>query len=195
MKLKADVQLKTEYSDIHREIIEKCRKGDPESHYKLYGLYSKAMFNICCRIMSSREEAEDMLQESFTDAFTKLGSFRFESSFGSWLKQITINKCINELKRKKADLSFTDNMAPFESPVEETGPDPETIEMEVARVKKAMELLPHGYRIIFSLYLLEGYDHGEIAEILNISESTSKSQYLRAKRRLLEILKNNGNER
>ncbi len=176
-----------EQADINREIIERSKKGNRQSQYQLYKLYSKAMFNICLRMMNDREDAEDMLQESFTEAFRRLDSFRYESTFGAWLKMIVINKCINEIKRKKAQLEFFDDMSPFEdeedlTAEQETGLSPD-------KVKKAMELLPKGSRMIFSLYLLEGYDHQEISGILNISESNSKTQYMRAKQRIKEILK------
>ena len=138
-------------------------------------------------MMNSREEAEDMLQESFTEAFIKLSTFRYESSFGSWLKRIVINKCINELKRRKAELILTENI-PDSNP-ETDDNDIETAKLKVNDVMRAMEQLPEGYRIIFSLYLLEGYDHTEIAQIMGITESTSKSQFSRAKQKLKEILK------
>ena len=173
--------------EIHRDIIEGCKKGKQRDQYKLYQLYSKAMFNVCYRMMNSREEAEDLLQDSFTDAFHRLNSFRYESSFGHWLKRIVINRCINEIKRKKADLSFYDDMAWFENTKEE---DEESYGngLTVDNVKEAMKQLPNGSRLIFSLYLLEGYDHVEISQILDISESNSKSQYMRAKRKVKEIL-------
>ncbi|PLX14459.1 MAG: RNA polymerase [Marinilabiliales bacterium] len=188
--------MKTDYADIHRDLVEGSRKGNPRAQYELYRLYSKAMFNICYRMMNNREEAEDMLQESFTYAFSKLNSFHYDSSFGAWLKRITINKCINELKRKKTDLVLSENMHAFEYKSSENETiDESKIQFEVNQVKKAVEKLPDGYRIIFSLDLLEGYDHTEIANILGISESTSKSQYMRAKRKLLQILKKDGYER
>jgi RNA polymerase sigma-70 factor (ECF subfamily) len=139
------------------------------------------------RMMRSREAAEDMLQEAFTDAFGKLETFRFDSGFGSWLKRIVINNCINEINRRKTDLEFFDDMHLFEQEDETDDREYEN-QMTVQNIKKAMEFLPEGSRIIFSLYLLEGYDHVEISEILNISESNSKSQYMRAKRRVKEIL-------
>lgn len=145
------------------------------------------MYNICHRIMNNREEAEDMLQESFIDAFLKLGTFRYESAFGVWLKRIVVNKCINSLKRKKAELLFTDNLP--DNGAQNEGEDIlDTLSLRVKDVQNAMDKLPQGYRVIFSLYLLEGYDHSEIAQILGVSESTSKSQYSRAKQRIKEIL-------
>ena len=140
-------------------------------------------------MMNNKEEAEDMLQESFTEAFLKLETFRYESAFGAWLKRIVINKCINSIKRKKADLVYTDELPDKKS--EDQGEDDlDTATLNVRDVQNAMEKLPQGYRVIFSLYLLEGYDHSEIAQILKISESTSKSQYSRAKQKIKEHLKN-----
>lgn len=173
--------------DIHKNIIEACKNGDERQKYKLYQLYSKAMFNVCYRMMNNREEAEDMLQEAFTQAFLKLDSFRYESSFGAWLKRILINTCINAKNKRKVELTLMDEMHHLDQPVQEEKDD-EVVQLTVAGITKAMEKLPEGGRIIFSLYLLEGYDHGEIAQILNITESTSKSQFMRAKRRIIEIL-------
>ena len=172
--------------EIHRDLIEQSRQGDAGAQYRLYTLYARAMFNIAMRLMNSREEAEDMLQDSFVDAFSRLKGFRFESSFGSWLKRIVVNNCLNELKRRKADLQFFDDMSMFDGQKE----DEQEYEkgLSVENIRKAMEQLPGGARMIFSLYLLEGYDHVEIAQILNISESNSKSQYMRAKRKVKEIL-------
>ena len=180
------------YQDIHREIIELSKIGNQKAQYQLYSLYSKAMFNICLRMLNNREEAEDLLQDSFCDAFMKLGSFRYDSSFGAWLKRIVINKCINWIQKKKIKLIFPDEM---EEPVTKIEPevDYEEISLDVMRIHRAIGQLPDGYRVIFSLYALEGYDHSEISEITGISESTSKSQYLRAKERIKEILKSNGN--
>lgn len=176
------------YQDIHKEVIELCKTGNPKAQYQLYQLYSKAMFSICMRMMKTREEAEDMLQESFTEAFTRLETFRFESSFGAWLKRIVVNKCINGLKKKKVELEYADEIKTDDT-AEEAEEDIESEYLNVKRIQHAMEYLPDGYRVIFSLYLMEGYDHTEIAQILNISESTSKSQYLRAKRKLKGLLK------
>jgi len=176
-----------EHTEVHKDVIEKCRKGNPRAQYELYNLYSRAMYNICMRMMRSREAAEDMLQEAFSDAFGKLDSFRFDSGFGTWLKRIVINNCINELNRRKTDLEFFDDMHIFENEDETDDREYEN-QMSVQNIKKAMEFLPGGSRIIFSLHLLEGYDHVEISQILNISESNSKSQYMRAKNRVKEIL-------
>lgn len=190
MKIITQNSADLEHTEVHKDVIEKCRKGNARAQYELYNLYARAMYNICLRMMRSREAAEDMLQEAFTDAFGKLETFRFDSGFGSWLKRIVINNCINEINRRKTDLEFFDDMHLFEQEDENDDREYEN-QMTVQNIKKAMEFLPEGSRIIFSLYLLEGYDHVEISEILNISESNSKSQYMRAKRRIKEILTQN----
>ncbi|TRX61162.1 RNA polymerase sigma factor [Carboxylicivirga sp. M1479] len=174
-------------TDIHKPIIVKAAKGNAKAQRNLYELYAKAMFNICYRMMNSIEDAEDMLQEVFCEAFKRLDSFRFDSTFGAWIKRICINKCINELKRRKLNLELNEEITPdaMQDDVEETN----DIELKVEHIKHAMGMLPHGYRIVFSLYMLEGYDHQEIADIMQITVSTSKSQLARAKKKLLEILK------
>ena len=173
--------------DIHQALVQKAVEGNPQAMKEIYRLYSKSMFNICCRMMNNTTDAEDMLQEVFIEAFSRLNSFRFESTFGAWLKRITINKCINELRRRKVALELRDQ--PFsEDMAEEIDSDYDNLELTVERVKHAMGLLPDGYRVVFSLYMLEGYDHEEIASILGISESTSKTQLMRARKKLVNIL-------
>jgi len=170
--------------DIHKDIIELSKARNSQAQFQLYQLYSKAMYNICYRIMNNREEAEDMLQEAFTEAFMKIDTFRFESAFGAWLKRITINKCINALKKRKAELVYTETVPDSHQEDENFIPAGLTTE----QVQVAMDELPEGYRLVFSLFLLEGYDHGEIGQILGISESTSKSQYSRARQKIQDIL-------
>ena len=175
-------------TEVHKDIIEKCKLGNAQAQYRLYNQYARAMYNICLRMMNSREEAEDMLQESFSDAFGKLHTFRYESTFGAWLKRIVINKCINEINRRKVDLDYFDDMYYFEGEQNDGHHRDYEQMLNVQNIKKAMEHLPKGSRMIFSLYLLEGYDHVEISEILKISESNSKSQYMRARRKIKEVL-------
>ena len=170
---------------IHQELIASCIKGDDRARYQLYQLYSRAMFNVCYRMMNNREDAEDMLQEAFIQAFQKLDTFRLESGFGTWLKTITIHTCINALNKRKVDVRYFDDIQHFDYAEEE----PEEVYFTTGNILEAMKQLPEGGRIVFSLYLLEGYDHGEIAQILHITESTSKTQYMRAKRKVYEIMK------
>ncbi len=185
MSLKLKLEQLGNKADIHKNIIEACKKGNEVARYQLYQMYAKAMFNVCFRMMNKREEAEDMLQEAFTQAFLKLESFRYESSFGTWVKRITVNTCINAINKRKVDLTYCEEIYDSDRFEEE---DME-LEYTVQNVSDAMEKLPEGSRMVFSLYLLEGYDHGEIAQILNISESTSKSQFMRARRRVAELLR------
>lgn len=170
---------------INAPLIEECRKGNNRAQFTLYNQYSKAMYNIAYRILNNREDAEDILQDTFVDCFRNINSFRFESTFGAWLKRIVINKCINHLQKKKIDLSLTDNIP--ENIYEE---EDETV-YDISKIIKGIEMLPDGYRVILTLYLMEGYDHSEIAQIMGITESTSKSQYSRAKEKLRSQLSKN----
>jgi RNA polymerase sigma factor (sigma-70 family) len=170
---------------IHAPLIEECRKGSSKAQYMLYNQYSKAMFNLAHRILNNREDAEDILQETFVECFRNLDTFRFESTFGAWLKKILVNKCINHIKKKKIDLTLCETL-PVNVYEEE-----EEVVYDTGKVFKGIEKLPDGYRIVLTLYLLEGYDHSEISQILGISESTSKSQYSRARDKLRNILTSN----
>jgi RNA polymerase sigma-70 factor (ECF subfamily) len=167
---------------INTPLIEECKRGNSSAQFTLYSQYSKAMYNLAFRMMNNREDAEDILQETFTECFRNLGTYRFESTFGAWLKSILINKCINQIKKKKIDLVLVDNLPTDVAECEE-----EMI-YDTKKIFKGIERLPDGYRIILTLYLLEGYDHTEISQILGISESTSKSQYSRAKEKLRKTL-------
>ncbi len=129
-------------------------------------------------------DAEDLLQNSFVDIFTKLDSFRFQSSVGAWIKRIVVNNCINFLKKKRLYFEEIDDR--MGNIVEESSTEEPTLSVET--IKRAVFQLPDGYRVVFSLYLMEGYDHKEIADILNISVATSKSQFSRAKKKLRELL-------
>lgn len=169
---------------IHQHLIEGARAGDRQAHYELYRLYSRAMYNTAFRIVQSAAEAEDVLQESFVNAFRNLHYYRGDSPFGSWLKRIVINKAITQLKRRRWERLPEHDGWDVPDPVE-TEPE---FPFSVEAVKAAIQELPEGYRVVLSLYLIEGYDHGEIAEILGISESTSKSQFNRSKKRLRELL-------
>jgi len=183
--------LESVYIDKHYGLVAECKQGSKKASYELYKLYSKAMLNVAFRIVGNIAEAEDVLQESFLDAFNKLKDFRQETTFGLWLKQIVVNRSINLLRKRKMDLVDIDGEQLDNIPDEEFESDEETL-FKVAQVKEAMKELPDGYRVVLSLYLLEGYDHEEIGQVLNITENTSRTQFLRAKRKLAEILKRKG---
>lgn len=142
------------------------------------------MYSICMRIINNESEAEDVMQEAFLNAFRKIDTYKGEVSFGAWLKKIVINRSLDVLKKRKVK---------FDEINEKTNQIPdyqmETKEVNVKVIKDAIQKLPDGYRVVLSLYLIEGYDHEEISEILGISNSNSRTQYLRAKNKLRELLK------
>lgn len=171
--------------DIHQNLIRKCREGDSRSQYRLYKMYSKAMFNIAIRLLANRMDAEDILQEAFVSAFRKIGDFRGDSAFGAWLKRIVINHCISFLKSKKQ--LFDDFSENYENLPDEN-PENDNCRFEPEFLHEMIKSLPDGSRIVLNLFLLEDYKHREIAQMLGISESTSKSQYQRALMLLKEKL-------
>ena len=179
--------LESVYIDKHYDLVVECKRGSKKACFELYRLYSKAMLNIAFRIVGSVDEAQDVLQEAFLDAFNRIKDFRQETTFGLWLKQIVVHRSINLLRKRRLELVELDEQH-TEGIAEEEAEDDEEVQYKVAQVKDAMKELPDGYRVVLSLYLLEGYDHEEIGEILDISENTSRTQFLRAKRKLNEIL-------
>jgi RNA polymerase sigma factor, sigma-70 family len=166
-------------------LVQQCLEGDATAYRKLYMRYFKAMYNTALRIVNNQTDAEDVLQESFTDAFAQLKNFRQKSTFGAWLKQIVVYKSIHKIKR---NIFFVDDIDSLNE-ISDDNNDSWNIELTVQKVKDAIQQLPDGYRTVLSLYLLEGYDHEEIAEILQVARVTVRTQYVRAKNKLLEILK------
>jgi RNA polymerase sigma factor (sigma-70 family) len=189
--MQADQNLEAVYVDKHYALVAECKKGSKKACYELYKLYSKAMLNIAFRIVGNIAEAEDVLQEAFLDAFNKVKDFRQDTTFGLWLKQIVVNRSINLLRKRKLDMIDLEGEQ-IENIADEESEDDEEVQYKAAQVKGAIKELPEGYRLVISLYLLEGYDHEEIGQVLNISENTSRTQFLRAKRKLIEILKRKG---
>lgn len=141
------------------------------------------MLNTAYRIVGVKEDAEDILQEAFVSAFSNIESYREEATFGAWLKRIVINKALTHLRKLR-------DTQPLEEDFEVADVQVEPIEFPftVDAVRESIMELPVGFRMVLSMYLLEGYDHIEISEILNISVSTSKTQYMRARIKLREIL-------
>ena len=144
------------------------------------------MFNTALRIVNKTADAEDVLQDSFTDAFMQLRSFEHKSTFGAWLKQIVVFKSITLLKKQR--ISFVD-MEKAEDLPDVNELDEADIWHTVDMIKQRIQQLPDGYRTVLSLYLFEGYDHEEISEILGVAQSTVRTQYIRAKQKLLKLLK------
>jgi RNA polymerase sigma factor (sigma-70 family) len=173
-----------EQLNFQRELVERCIESDRNAQYNLYRMYSKGMYNICLRMLNNSMEAEDVLQESFMDVYRKLHTYKFESTPGAWIKRIVVNNCINKLRKNKLHIEEIEEGRYVADEIVEK----DDYGYEVKKIKKAMSALPDGYRAIFSLYAMEGYDHQEIGQIMNISESTSKSQYSRARKKIRELM-------
>ncbi|MCB2221674.1 MAG: RNA polymerase sigma factor [Bacteroidetes bacterium] len=172
--------------NIHQELIERCRENDRSAQFELYKIYYKPMYNTSLRILNNPAEAEDVMQESFLTAFSKLRDYSGEGSFGGWLRRIVVNNSIDELKKRSSTLSIDENIS--ESDFENESDFNEQADYKIAEIKNAMQLLPEDHRVIISLFLFEGYDHEEIAQILSISNSASRTRYSRARQKLLNVL-------
>jgi RNA polymerase sigma factor (sigma-70 family) len=181
------------FRNLHQDLLDGCKAGDQKAQFQIYKLYYKAMYNTSLRIVNDTMEAEDIMQESFLSAFEKIDTYSGTVSFGAWLKKIVINRSLDSLGKRKAVFEDIESHVGIRDESHEESTRNEEVDVRVEEVKEAIEKLPDGYRIILSLYLLEGYDHDEIAEIMNITSSTSRSQLSRAKQRLISELKQ-GNE-
>lgn len=176
-----------DYRDTHRDLVLGCCQGDRQAQTTLYRHYARPMYSLATRMLGNPQDAEDVLQVAFVDVFRRIDTFKFESSIGAWIKRITVNRCIDHLKKQRLLTQELEPQHHFISEADEVeAPEPS---YTVEGIKQAMEQLPDGYRVVLSLYLFEGYDHEEIGSILGITSSTSKSQYHRAKKRLLDLLR------
>jgi RNA polymerase sigma factor (sigma-70 family) len=173
------------------DLVERCKQGESRSYGELYQKYAKAMYNTSLRIVNHTADAEDVLQESFIDAFAAINNFGYKSTFGAWLKRIVINKSINTLRKRKMEIIDIEKTNAIHLPDEESL-DENFLLLKVEEIKKAVKELPNGYRTVLSLHLFEGYDQEEIAEILQISHATVRTQYMRAKQKLLLLIKQGG---
>lgn len=180
------------YIDRTIDLVERCKLGERKAQYDLYRQYAKAMYNVSLRILNHAAEAEDSLQEAFLDAFNHIQSFRGQSTFGAWLKQIVVNRAINHLRSRRVEFIELDTTRTNDDGAvdwADTEPfDEASIAFDVERVRLAMQQLSEGYRVVLSLYLFEGYDHEEIGQILSISETTSRTQFMRGRKRLVDLL-------
>ena len=178
------------FKNIHQDLIDGCRSGDQRAQFQVYKLYYKAMYNTSLRIVNDEMEAEDVMQEAFLSAFEKINTYSGTVSFGAWLKRIVVNRSLDVLGKRKAIFEDIENHAGIRDDSGEEAAYQEDIALRVEEIKAAIKRLPEGYRVILSLYLIEGYDHDEIAEMFNITSSTSRSQLSRAKQKLVGELKN-----
>ncbi|WP_422081140.1 RNA polymerase sigma factor [Ulvibacterium sp.] len=168
------------------DVVEQCKANDRKAQLQLYNQYCSGMFYVAMRFVKNTDDAEDITQESFIKAFQKIHQFKGDVSFGAWLKRIVINKSIDFLKAKKERLVPLD-----ESYMQVVEDDDWTVEegISLEEVRLAMEQLPEKYRCVVMMFLLEGYDHREIANVLGLSETACRTRLLRGKGFLKELLK------
>jgi RNA polymerase sigma-70 factor (ECF subfamily) len=166
-------------------ILKGCLQNDPAAQRELYNRYSPKMLSVCYRFAHNREDAEDMLQEGFIKIFSQMHTFGNRGAFEGWIRRIIVHTCINILKKNKKFNESVDIIHATGAMVrEESVPSI----VQAKQIVECIRMLPIGYRTVLNLYALEGYSHREIGMMLDIEESTSRSQYTRAKAMLEEIL-------
>ncbi|MBI1222696.1 MAG: sigma-70 family RNA polymerase sigma factor [Bacteroidetes bacterium] len=171
-------------TELERNIVQGCLRGDKSSQKQLYNQYSQKMYSVCLRYSQNTDQAKDFLQEGFIRVFQNLTSFKGEGSFEGWIRRIMINGCLEALRKPENRLFYED----VETIDAEMSYTPDMRKLDVQYILRKIQELAPGYRAVFNLYVLEGYQHQEIAEMLDISESTSKSQLSRARKLLQEML-------
>ena len=169
---------------IHKTLVEKAKENNRLAQSQLYELYYKAIFNSSLRIVNDYYVAEDLMQDTFIDAFKNITTLEESLTFGAWLKRIVINKSINHIKKQKL---IADKLEDY-TVEENENVDEQNWQFALEEIKRGLNQLSTNYRTVFSLYLIEGYDHDEIAQILSIKARTSRSQLSRAKEQLKKII-------
>jgi RNA polymerase sigma-70 factor (ECF subfamily) len=175
-----------------KRIIDGCLKNDRRAQEELFRLYYGKMLSVCMRYTPDRDSAEEVLQEGFIKIFDKLEAFNYQGSFEGWMRRIISNTAIDSIRKSKKNPMLTDNDEDFKLGAEDPmilGEEFESLELKADIAMEAIEQLSPAYRSVFNLYVLEEYTHKEIAEILGISEGTSKSNLSKAKLNLQKILK------
>ncbi|MGH1383144.1 RNA polymerase sigma factor [Kordia sp.] len=173
-------------SQQHLGILKKCMQGNRKAQMKLYDLYADAMYVVTCRYISNREDAKDVMQEAFLKAFTRLSQYKGEVTFGAWLKRIVINQCIDTLKKRS--LVYEEMNDQTMTIIDDDDSWEVTIELTKQEILQVIENLPNKYKYVLQLYLIEGYDHQEISEILEIPVRTSRTQLMRGKTKLKKTI-------
>jgi len=184
---KKQSELGKKTKNIHQDLIDACRLNDQKAQLKIYKLYYKAMYNVSLRILNDQMLAEDTMQDAFLQAFQRIDQYDGIATFGAWLKRIVINRSLDELKKIKGTVPFDE--VKHDVPEVQEEDHLEVLSYKIESIHEAIEKLPDGYRVVLSLYLLEGYDHEEISKILEISYNATRTKYSRAKNKLLGILK------
>ena len=167
------------------KLLERCKNGEPGAQFEVYKRYYKAMYNTSLRILKDSFEAEDVMQESFLVAFTKLGTFKGEVAFGAWLKRIVINRSLTQLKKNNRIDEVKLDVIPEQ--VEEAM-DSDYSTIKAKEISQAIGQLKDNYRLALTLNLIEGYDYEEIADIMNITYQNSRTTISRAKNKLRQLL-------
>lgn len=173
-------------------LIDMCKNGDPKAYTGLYNNYAKYVYNAICRYVDHTAEAEDILQETFVDAYRNINSLNNPDNFGGWVKRIAINKAINWLQRRRLIMV---ELEPEKTVITEDQIDEDDFEYTMSKVNKAIEALPLIYKTVFQLYAIEHMPQQEIAQLLGITHTGVRTQYFRAKNKLLEVLKEGQYER
>lgn len=168
-------------------LVQQCLNGEASAYRALYDRYAKAMYNTALRILNRTDDAEDILQEAFTDAFQQLSSFEGRSTFGAWLRQIVVYKSLAHLKKQKLHLNGLESDA--ENIADEPMLEEDEVWYTVDSIKQALQKLPDGYRTVLTLHLIEGFEQEEVAAMMKVAHSTVRTQYMRAKQKLLQVLK------
>lgn len=170
-------------------LIQSCKQGNPLAQKQLYEKYSRKMMGVCLRYAGNRDEAQDILQDGFIKLFEKLETFSGTGSFEGWMRRIFVNTALDHLRRNKQERNLLDiDDVGFFLSVKELVTD----EIAAEDLMKILQSIPIGYRTVFNLFAIEGYSHKEIGDMLGITESTSKSQYSRARDFLKNILEKQG---
>ncbi len=177
-----------------QEAIERAKQGDAESFEVLYGLHKRRVYSLCLRMMGNTAEAEDLTQEAFLQLFRKIATFRGESAFSTWLHRLTVNVVLMHLRKKGLDtVSLEETLDPQQEggPKKDVGVRDNVLAGSIDRVnlQRSIELLSPGYRIVFVLHDVEGYEHNEIAQMMGCSVGNSKSQLHKARMKLRELLR------
>ncbi len=166
-------------------ILSGCLQNDGVAQRELYSKYSPKMLSVCYRFAHNREDAEDMLQEGFIKVFSQIHTFQNKGAFEGWVRRIIVHTCINHLKKNK---KFNESVDIIHATGIQIREDSVPSIVQAKQIVECIRILPLGYRTVLNLYAIEGYSHKEIAEMLDVEESTSRSQYTRAKQMLEDIL-------
>ena len=176
---------------LETKLIKLCKKGNEVAQMQVYDKYAQAMFTIACRYLNNEEDAKDAMQDGFLKAFRNIETYHPKATFGVWLKRIIINQCLDVLKKNKLEFNYVDV-----SELRVTNEDDWQFESHISKqeILKEIEQLPNKHKIVVKLYLLEGYDHEEISQILEIPVKTSRTHLRRGKLKLQDLLKHKYNE-